>query len=126
MATFVGVVDPVQNDEGHASRHHHYAAQQEEHSPNLLYRFHRLFFHQLDIEGRRQDEDQHGSSRGTNETKDVSDSGHEDDKQIGKRQDRHGDEAVTPPAETFCWAQQVGHGTPDRENDHGDRQSDSH
>lgn len=49
----------------------------------------------------------------TNETKDVSNSWDKDNKQIGKCQDRHCNETMTPPTEIFCCTQQVSYGTPD-------------
>lgn len=102
MATCRGIVYPIQDNQGHASDHHHYATQQETQGPNLLHRSHRFFLHQLDVEGRRKNEDQHGGRRRTNETEDVPNRRDKDDKEIGKGQDRHGDDRVAPPAELFC------------------------
>lgn len=96
---------PIQDDQGYASDHHHYATEEKQQGPNLLHGSHRLFLHQLDVEGRRKDEDQHGRCRRTNETEDVPDGRDKDDQQIGEGQDRHGDDAVTPPTELFCGTQ---------------------
>lgn len=49
----------------------------------------------------------------TNETKDVPNRRDKDDQQIGKHQDRHGDENVPPPTEVFGCTQQVSYGAPD-------------
>ena len=49
----------------------------------------------------------------TDETKDISNCGDKDDQQIGKCQDRHSNETMTPPTEIFCCTQQVSNGTPD-------------
>lgn len=43
----------------------------------------------------------HVNRKLTNETEDVPDGRDKDDQQIGEGQDRHGDDAVTPPTELF-------------------------
>lgn len=99
--------------------------------PDLLDRLHRLFLHQFDVEGGGQDEDQHSGSRRTcrrtqhlghthahtysctrfrwhhilpaptNESKNVSDGGGEDDQNVDGEEEDDCNDDVPCPAEVF-------------------------
>lgn len=58
-----------------------------------------------------------GKSWLTNEAEDVTNVGHEDDEQIDGKQEAHGDDDVTHPAERLIGEQKLQDGTADLEED---------
>lgn len=109
------VVHPVEHDEWQTANHEDDSHHEEDGSPNFLRWVHRFGLDQTKVERRGQDKDEHCSSRGPDEAKDVSDGGHEDHQEIIEDQDPRRDEQMSDPAELSAAEQESGDRRTDRE-----------